>query len=130
MPITEHRIHCARNQAAKYCLDNNIDYLLFVDSDMGPDFRFLNPCAPKEQQPEAREWAKPFTASSLNFMRTQYCGVIGAPAVSGPPQNKINVFIPREGADPSRITDEEYAKTEPQRVAKQLSVVAPDHQTR
>lgn len=112
----EHRIHCARNELVQMAIDNKMDYLCFVDGDMDPDFRLWNDNAPDDKQYAcARKWAKPFLPSSLNFMMTERCGIVGAPAVSGPPANKLNVFLPRDTGDTpvSRMSHDEFRNTPP-----------------
>lgn len=116
-----HRIHQSRNVIARFAVEKQCDYLLFVDGDMKPDFRVYNELLTQEEQPDARRWAKPFLTSSLEFMRTHHCGVVGAPAVSGPPENKINVFTvdwsktdhTGHPTDWKRMSHDEYAHTEP-----------------
>lgn len=90
---TRYRIHNSRNYCAKWALDKGVDYLCFIDGDMHADFRLFNPLLPADQQPEARQWARPFLQSSLEFMWASDAAVIAAPAVSGPPDNKINFFV-------------------------------------
>jgi len=118
------RIHHSRNAIVKIALRNNFDYLCFVDADMDPDFRLHNPLLPDSEQPHARSWAKPFLSSSLAFMQQNHCGVVAAPAVSGPPQNKLNFFVVdwESEKDPAtglptqwrRCRREEYQSLEPQ----------------
>lgn len=109
---TEHRIHIARNQSVDAAQQTGCDYIVFGDPDMNPDFRLFNPYLTAQAQPKAREWAKPFLPSSLKFMQTEACGVIGSPAISGPPDCKINVFKDR-GDNVTRMSHEEYANTPP-----------------
>lgn len=90
---TRYRIHNSRNWCARWALEKGVDYLCFIDGDMHADFRLHNPLLPDKDQPDARQWARPFLQSSLEFMLQSDAGVIGAPAVSGPPDNKINTFI-------------------------------------
>ncbi len=109
-----HRIHCARNSAAREALEAGCDFLLFVDPDMRPDARLFDPFLPKEGQENAADWALPFLSSSLDFMLSNYCAIIGAPAVSCSPKNKITVFLKRDQAGNfSRMSMEEYEDTEP-----------------
>ena len=116
-----HRIHQSRNVIARFALEQNCDYLLFVDGDMKPDFRLHNDLVPDHLQPDARKWAQPFLTSSLDFMRSNHCGVVGAPAVSGPPDNKLNMFVvdwsktdeTGHPVDWKRMTHDDYARTEP-----------------
>ena len=110
-----HRIHCARNVAAKEALKHNCDFLLFCDPDQRPDARMFNEYIPRDEQPNAREWALPFVQSSLDFMLSNFCSVVAAPLVSCPPALNINVFPFREnGQSYSRMTHEELAAIEPQ----------------
>lgn len=113
---TEHRIHCGRNFLTTVAVENGFDYMCFVDGDMHPDFRLWQEGVPDDRQlSTARKWAKPFLKSSLDFMMTERCGVVAAPAVSGPPANKLNVFVLREQGDTpvTRMTHDEYRNTPP-----------------
>jgi hypothetical protein len=111
----KHRIHTSRNSMARWAIDNKVDYLCFVDSDMAPDYRVMYDALPKTEQPNARPWARPFIKSTLDFMLTHpLVGVVASPAVSGPPTSKINVWIPDErGPKPHNLTHEEYAALKP-----------------
>ena len=108
------RIHCHRNAAAAKAIELGCDYLLFCDPDARPDCRAFNDRAPKDQQPHAAEWAKPFYESTLDFMLSNRAGVVAAPAVSQRPQESINVFLFRNDEPFSRMTHEELETTPPQ----------------
>jgi hypothetical protein len=110
-----HRIHHSRNSLAQRALDANCDYLLFVDCDMQPDFRLWNPLLTEDQQPHARRWAKPFFSSSLRWLQTHQGGIVGAPAVTGPPENKLNVFIcdPQDKTKHRRMTHDDIRTIPP-----------------
>lgn len=114
-----HRIHCARNTSARQALESNCDFLLMCDPDMQPDARLFNDRLPADRQPEAREWAKPFVFSSLDFMLSTCSAIVAAPAVGAPPENKINVWPARDGGELKRMSHQEMAEIEPgfQRVA-------------
>lgn len=112
---TIHRIHLSRNNAAKSALEMGSDFLLFVDSDMVVD-PWLDRSYLDEETRKAigvKPWAKPFFWSSLDYMLSNRCGVIGAPAVSAPPENNLNVFLVRGPGQASRMTHEEYANHDP-----------------
>lgn len=113
---TRFRIHNSRNTLARWSLERGMDYLLFIDGDMHADFRLMNPELDISLQPDARPWAKPFLQSSLDYMMGNPCGVIGAPAVSGPPDNKINTFIYDANVDGNvrRMRREDMETLEPQ----------------
>lgn len=115
---TRFRIHTSRNWCARWAIQNDVDFLCFVDGDMHVDYRLHNPLLPDAAQPDAAQWARPFLQSSLEFMLSSDAGVIGAPAVSGPPDNKINTFIvdrlPNgEIGDPRRMQAEDMRTTQP-----------------
>lgn len=109
------RIYAARNSAVEEAKARGCDFLLFCDPDMKPDACLGIHGTDPKKNPLYREWAQPFLPSSLQFMLTEYCGVVAAPAVTGPPECRINVFVNR--TDPnkkfSRITPEEYAQIKP-----------------
>jgi hypothetical protein len=104
------RIYAARNSAVEEAKARKCDFLLFCDPDMRPD-ACLDVHGPNN--PDLRSWARPFLQSSMELMHNEYCGVIGAPAVTGPPDCKVNVFVQRHDQSFSRITREEYAQVEP-----------------
>jgi hypothetical protein len=112
-----HRIHCARNHIVKTMLDRGFgdgDFLMFLDADAQPDSRLPNPLLPPETpQPGTAPWAQSFLASSLDFLLRGNAGVVVAPAVSGPPEEKLNVFIEADGSF-KRMTRDEYIATPPQ----------------
>jgi hypothetical protein len=108
----KHRILDARNSLAKMARENNDDpgFLLFVDPDMGPDIEVI----------QKKEEAKPFFWSSLQFLTDLKAGkiegfpkgslgVVGAPAISGPPEFKVNVMIssPDSKGGMRRVTQRE-----------------------
>lgn len=73
-------ITMTRNLAIEFAKARNVDYLLMVDSDMGPD--------------EPNPGAKPFWDTSFDFVlrhRHKPC-VVGAPYVGPPPVHNIYVF--------------------------------------
>lgn len=109
---TRYRIHNSRNWMARWAIERNIDYLCFIDGDMHADFRVPNSAA--GTNPDAREWARPFLQSSLEFMLASDAAVVAAPAVSGPPDNNLNVFVadPLDERGMKRLTREEL-RTQP-----------------
>tara|TARA_R110000803_G_scaffold205530_4_gene272287 strand:+ start:9249 stop:10088 length:840 start_codon:yes stop_codon:yes gene_type:complete len=88
----KNRILEARNWIVKKAIDIEADYLLMVDPDMCPDVEHNGPNY------------RPFFTSSFEFLEQLYAGhhgfpagtpgVIAAPALSGPPEFKCNVFEP------------------------------------
>lgn len=111
---TRYRIHNSRNWCARWALEKGVDYLCFIDGDMHADFRLFNQLLPEEAQPDARRWARPFLQSSLEFMWQSDAGVVAAPAVSGPPDNKINVFVADESdMSMARLKHEELRNQSP-----------------
>lgn len=112
---TRHRIHHARNFLSRWALDHGMDYVFMVDGDMHLDFRLPNPALPLDRQPDARPWAKPFLFSSLEFLMSNPGGVVGAPALQGPPEQKVNAFVhdPTVQGDVRRMTHADLKATEP-----------------
>lgn len=104
------RIYAARNSAVEEAIQRECDFLLFCDPDMRPDACLDVHGA---DNTDVKPWARPFLSSSLEFMFNEYCGVVAAPAVTGPPDCKVNVFVQRKDTSFSRITREEYAQVEP-----------------
>ena len=87
---TQHRILEARNNLAQKALDCGADYLLFLDPDMDPNA--------EQDEPHYA----PFMETSIKFLEELKAGkhgmpegslgIIAAPALSGPPEYKCNVF--------------------------------------
>ena len=107
--ITNSRILDARNATVQLALDKGCDWILFVDPDMEPDVEFGQ-----------REGALPFFQSSFQFlnnlrdgkisgMDAGTLGVVGAPALSGPPEFSPNIMLYDETAEAGfrRVTHQE-----------------------
>lgn len=108
-----YRIHTARNAVTLDAMQKNIDFMIWCDPDMRVDVAWAPPGADPKANRWYRDWALPFIPSSLEFMIKNEVGIVGAPAVSIPPDCKTNVFVFRWDKPFSRITDEEYSQTEP-----------------
>lgn len=106
--INDTPVDMSRNRALRHALDNNVDFAIFVDADMYPDYEQSNP----ELAPDAL----PFFPHALDFAidhKTPCC--VGAPYCSQPPEEMVLVMRWRqqETHDPDgQIKMDKYTREE------------------
>lgn len=94
---TNHRIQDSRNSLAELAIQRGASHILFIDPDMEPDI----------ETRRADSKALPFFSTAMSMLNKLYrgeiegfpegsLGIVGAPALSGPPDFMVNVQVADE----------------------------------